>query len=98
MSYRSTLSGERRRELLKLYSRLEKLLRRKSGVRRKPWQTVGDYAGAATVANPGVRKQLDWFTQAVWQAAYNPGELSAGLVQQGRKHLARINAALKSGA
>jgi transglutaminase-like putative cysteine protease len=98
LNYRGTLSGEHRRELLKLYSRLEKLLRRKSGLRRKPWQTVGDYAGAATVANPRVRPQLDWFTQAVWQAAYNPGDLPTGLVKEARRRLAGIKAALKQGA
>ena len=59
---------------------------------------MGDYSGAATFANPRVRKQLDWFTQAVWQAAYNPGELPARLVQQARQRLARIKAALKQGA
>ncbi len=97
LGYHGTLSGESRRELLKLYSRLEKILRRKSGIRRKPWQTVGDYAGAATVANPGVQGQLAWFTQAVWQAAYNPGDLPAGLVEQARQRLAGIKAALNRG-
>jgi hypothetical protein len=98
LSYHGTLAGESRRELLKLYSRLERMLRRNSGIRRKPWQTVGDYTGAANVADPSVRQQLDWFTQAVWQAAYNPGDLPAGLVEQARRRLAGIKAALNRGA
>ncbi|MDP7511475.1 MAG: transglutaminase domain-containing protein [Dehalococcoidia bacterium] len=97
LTYRGAMSGEGRRELLKLYSRLEKLLQRKTGLRRKPWQTVGDYAGAATAGNPKVRRQLVWFTEAVWQAAYNPGELPAGLAKQARQRLARIKTALKHG-
>ena len=51
-TYSTKLGGEARRELLRLYSQVEKLLRRKSGIHRKPWQTVGDFAGVAGATDP----------------------------------------------
>ena len=86
------LSGGRRRELLNLYSQVEKLLRRRIGVRRVPWQTVASYTSGYTNWTPEVQSHLSWFTRAVWHAAYNPGELPAGAVEEARSRLVRLRA------
>jgi hypothetical protein len=86
------LAGKQRRELLKLYYQVEKLLRRKFGARRMPWQTVADYTRLPATGKPEVRGHLSWFTRAVWHAAYNPEELPSGLVEEVRARLNRLRA------
>ena len=95
-TYSATLGGEARRELLRLYSQVEKLLRRKSGIRRKPWQTVGDFASKMGTTDSRVQSQLAWFTPAVWDAAYNPEDVPTDLVDEARRHLVDLRAALSS--
>ncbi len=89
-----SLPGEERRELLKLYSQVEKLLRRKARLRRQPWQTVGDYSSLAVAWMPERRRELAWFARAACQAAYDPGELPAGLVADAHTHLKQLKAGL----
>jgi hypothetical protein len=97
LEYKARLAGEDRRELLSLYGQLERLLRRKPGIRREPWQTVAGFTGLATAVDPRVQSQLTWFTRAVWHAAYDPRELPSGLVEEARRRLRRISTALRSG-
>lgn len=86
----SRLTGSGRRELLSLYSQVEKLLRRKTGARRPAWQTVGSYASVPDTVSPDIQGHLSWFTRAVWQAAYNPGDLPADVVEEARDRLNRL--------
>lgn len=95
--YHARLQGDTRRELLSLYHRLEKLLQRKSGIRRKPWQTVADFTNLAGATDPRVQGQLPWFTQAVWYAAYDSRDLPTELVEEARRRLGSVKAALRSG-
>jgi len=91
----SPLPGEGRREVLKVYAQVEKLLGRQGLGPRQPWETVSEYAAAAgDNDNSEVARQLGWFTRAVWQAAYNPGDFPAALVAEARQRLALLKQAL----
>jgi transglutaminase-like putative cysteine protease len=97
LSY-SSLSGEERREVLKLYRRAEKLLSRHIGTaQRRPWQTVGEYSSLATAGSGEAQAQLAWFTGAAWQAAYNPDQLPPGMASEAQQRLARLKEAFRGG-
>ena len=95
--YQDRLHGDARLELLSLYRRLEKLIRRKLGIRREPWQTVADFTNLVGASDPRVQDQLLWFAQAVWRAAYDPRDLPSGLAEEARRRLSGVKAALRSG-
>lgn len=94
--YTDRLSGDGRKDLLDLYARLEKVLRKNLHIRRQPWQTVGEFTAIATVAEPKLQTQLAWFTKAMWQAAYSPRQLPVGIVKEARDRLHWIGRALKT--
>jgi len=94
----SLLSGDERREVLRLYRRAEKLLRRYIDLeRRESWQTVGEHNRWAAAGGTDLREQVSWFTGAVWQAAYNPGSLPVGLAAEARQRLERLKRAVRGG-
>ena len=94
--YQGRLSGEGRQELLALYRKLEKLLRRMSGQRREPWQTVSAYAGQTGPLDLQTQSELAWFTRAIWRAAYDPAELPEGIVAEARNRLRQLGESLKA--
>ena len=94
--YQGRLPGKDRRELLALYRKLEKLLQRMSGQRRKPWETVGGYAGQTGPLDPQTRSELAWFTGAIWRAAYDPEELPKGIVAEAKHRLRQLRESLKA--
>ena len=49
-----------------------KILRKKGLEPRKPGQTVAEYARMAAGRGDEIEEQLAWFTEAAWEAAYNP--------------------------
>ena len=57
---------------------------------------MAEYTRSAAPGDPAVQEQLSWFTETVWQAAYKPGKLPAGLVIEGKRRLALLKAALKT--
>jgi len=97
----SLLSGDERREVLKLYRRVEKLLRRHLDVgQRESWQTVGEHnqwltAGGTDLQEQVLQEQVSWFTSAVWQVAYNPEDVPSGLGAEARQRLERLKRALR---
>lgn len=92
----SLLPGGERRKVLKLYRKTEKLLRRYiDAEEREPWQTVGEYYRWADAGDSELLDQVSWFTRAVWQVAYNPDDLPAGLAAEGKERLSRLKAELK---
>ncbi|MFQ6030261.1 MAG: transglutaminase family protein, partial [Dehalococcoidia bacterium] len=91
----SPLPGDGRRELLKVYGQVEKLLGRRGLGPRQPWETVTEYT-ATTAETPDVERQLSWFTRTVWRAAYNPGDFPAVLVTEAKQRLALLKRALKA--
>ena len=66
------LNGEGRREMLHLYRRMESMLGKKGPGPREPGQTVREYAGMSAQYGHGMEEHLAWFTEAAWEAAYNP--------------------------
>ena len=84
------LAGNHRRELLKIYYQVEKLLRRKTGTRRQPWQTVEDYSRLRTGGSEEIQRHLSWFVRAVWHAAYDPEEPPDGMVREARSRLTQL--------
>ena len=72
------------------------MLHRKTGVRREPWHTVSGFSRLAAPADNQVESQLAWFTQAVWQAAYDPAKLPSGLVAEAKLRLDDIGRLLKA--
>ena len=95
VKYSAILPGEGRRELLKLYRQAERLLKGISGVRRKPWQTVGDYTSLGPAVDEPVQSQITWFARVAWHAAYDPRSIPSGLIEEARRRLPRLKAALK---
>ena len=90
------LPGQSRRDFLKLYRRVESLLRRKTGGGRMPWQTVEAYAVEASQGDPALHGQLTWFTHTMWRAAYDPRDLPHGLITEARARMTSLKAALKA--
>ena len=59
------LPGQSQRDFLKLYRRVESLVRRRTGHRRMPWQTAESYADQASTGNTELSGQLRWFTRTM---------------------------------
>ena len=89
------LPGQSRRDFSKLYHRVERLIRHKTGAGRMPWQTVEGYAASASAGDPALHGHLTWFTRAMWQAAYDPRDLPDGLMTEAQARMAHLKAALK---
>ena len=79
---------------MKLYRRVESLLRHKTGGGRMPWQTVEAYAAVASARDPALQAHLTWFTRAMWRAAYDPRDLPDGLMTEARARIAQLKAGL----
>ena len=88
------LPGGGRAEMLRTYTRLERLLKSKGSGARRPDQTLQDYASATAEKLAGLESQLAWFTQAAWSAAYDPSGFPAEAVQEARIRLRELKAAM----
>jgi transglutaminase-like putative cysteine protease len=89
------LPGQSRRDFLKLYRRVERLVRRRTGQRRMPWQTAESYAEQASTGNTKLSGQLRWFTRTMWRAAYDPGDMPDGLMTEARARMTPLKTALR---
>lgn len=67
------LQGEHRKEMLRVYKQVERLLKKRGIEPRKAGQTLGEYAQMAVEQKEAIEDHLLWFTKAAWTAAYNPG-------------------------
>ncbi|MCH7737495.1 MAG: transglutaminase domain-containing protein [Chloroflexi bacterium] len=92
LSY-AVIPGDRRREIKKLYTEVERLIRRDAGAPRADWQTAGDYASIAADRSAEIDDHLTWFTQAIWLANYRSADLNVGMVTEGRSRLALLKKA-----
>ena len=92
----SSLTGDGRKEIRRLYLEAEKLLRRRSGRKREAWQTVGGYTSSAGGQDPEVQKHLSWLTWALWHSAYRPGDLPFQLVSEARHRLSLFKSAFRA--
>ncbi len=88
------LPGETRRELRRVYAQVERLLRRRGAAARKPWETVSHYASLPGAPLPEAQQQLSWLAGAMQRAAYDPAEVSSGMVWEARRRVERLKQAL----
>ncbi len=90
-----TPGSTRRREMLSLYAKAERQIRKRTKTKRLPWQTAMEYTGRAAQDGSPAQAQLQWFVKAVWQAAYSPLEPPASMVDEGKHRLSSLRRALK---
>ena len=88
------LPGDGRGEMLRLYSRVEKLLRKKGVEARKRGQTLQEYADLVRGKVGDGGSHLDWFTGAAWDAAYNSNAFPVHLLPEARARLTALRTAL----
>ncbi len=88
------LPGSGRSEMLRIYARVERLLKKEGFGPRTPAQTLREYAGIAENRLRGLEAHLAWFTRAAWRAAYDPSAFPTDTVREARSRLASMKAAL----
>ena len=90
----SKLAGEGRDDMVRLYRRAEKLLRKEGVQARSPGQTLGEYACLASHHLGKADEHLRWFTEVTQFAAYNPAPFPAQALLEARVRLLSLKAAL----
>ena len=92
------LPGEGRQEMLKLFIRVEKLLKKQGVAPRGPELTLEEYATMAREQVGKVAIDLTWLTRAAWAAAYDPrwdrSADSGRLLEEARIRYSNLKAAL----
>lgn len=94
LSSYSRLSGDGREEMVRMYRRVEKLLRKEGMLARRPDQSLGEYAQLAYQHLAKAQEHLQWFTEATRSAAYDPAPFPALTVPEARARLVSLKAAL----
>lgn len=87
----SKLAGDGRDDMVRLYRRAEKLLRKEGVQARHPGQTLGEYAHLASHHLGKADEHLRWFTEATRYAAYDPAQA----LLEARARLMSLKAALR---
>ena len=90
------LAGDGRREMLKIYANVEKLLRQFGAASRAPGQTFAEHTALATAAIGATSVELNWLQTAAWEAAYDPSPFDPHRTADARDHFVRLKASLKS--
>ena len=90
----SKLAGDGRDDMVRLYRRAEKLLRKEGVQARHPGQTLGEYAHLASHHLGKADEHLRWFTEATRYAAYDPAPFPAQALLEARARLMSLKAAL----
>ncbi len=84
------LPGGARRDILKTYNRVERLMRRRGLDPRSASQTVGEYTSLAARRLTAVEEDLRWFARAAWVAAYDPSEPTAEMAEEASARFERL--------
>jgi len=92
----STLEGETRKAVLKLYGKMIKLLTGKGLPPRQPYQPPFEYAAAVFRHIPNSQETVEWLSRLASNAAYNPEPPSPAVVTEARSRLASLRRALRS--
>ena len=90
----SILDGESRRIMLDLYRKMVSVLVKKGLPSRQPYQPPYEYAAIISAQIPNSRETIEWLSQAVSSAAYNPKPLNPLAVTEARRRLAALRRAL----
>ena len=94
MAY-SGLPGDGRQDMLRVYFRAEKLLRKKGFPPRQPSQTIGDYSGSIMSGGPAEGEHLAWLQTSARKAAYDPNPFDSSDVVEAKNRLARLRENLR---
>ena len=84
------LAGHTRRDILKTYRCLERMLGRRGLGPRLRTQTLGDYREAVVDQFAGWAVDIDWLTGAAWAAAYDPAPPSPDIATEAADRLSRL--------
>jgi len=90
----SILDGESRRIMLDLYRKMVSVLVKKGLPSRQPYQPPYEYAAIISAQIPDSRETIEWLSQAVSSAAYNPRPFNPLAVTEARRRLAALRRAL----
>lgn len=85
------LPGGARRDILKTYAGVERLVRRRGLDPRGASQTVGEYTSLAARRLIVIEEDLRWFARAAWVAAYDPSEPSPEMAKEASVRFERLN-------
>ena len=92
----TSLPGEERTELLKLYASAERMMRKAGVAARTPAQTLGEFALQAEAALGSALADFTWLRTAAEAAAYDPKPQLAESFSEASNHLLRLRAELKA--
>jgi hypothetical protein len=90
----SVLDGEARRAMLNLYRTMVALLGKKGLPPRQPHQPPYEYATIICSHIPDNREIVDWLTQAVSSAAYDPNPFNPATVPEAIRRLSALRQTL----
>lgn len=91
----SGLPGSARKDMLKLYFKAEKSLRKQGLPKRQPSQTVGEYSLVLAAGDRVEGEHMTWLRTAAWQAAYDPNPFDVLTVSEARDRLAKLKESKK---
>jgi hypothetical protein len=86
----SSLDGESRFAMLKLYQKMTALLARKGFPARQPHQSLFEYAASDQQQNPAARGIINWITSAASNAAYNPAPFTHPTAREAKEKLVEL--------
>ena len=92
----TSLPGEERTELLKLYASAERMLRKAGVAARTPAQTLTEFAAQAEATLGSALADFTWLRTAAEAAAYDPKPQQADSVSEASARLVRLKAELKA--
>lgn len=90
----STLDGESRKTMLKLYGKMVAILARKGLPGRQPYQPPYEYAAMVCSRLPHAREPVAWLTRAATIAAYDPRPFNSLTAEAARRWLSQLKRAL----
>ena len=90
------LTGEGRSEMLRIYFRAEKLLRKAGFGARTSTHTIAEFTAQAESRMDDTNSDLAWLRNAAWAAAYDPEPYKSSLIAEAKVRLQRLKDALKT--
>jgi hypothetical protein len=89
------LDGSGRREMLRIYSRAEKMITKAGVVPRASAETIGEYSDRAKSTIGNDIPDFEWIRNAAWQAAYSSANYDEGLMTEAKSRLNSLRDTLR---
>ena len=93
MAY-SGIPGDGRQDMLKIYSKAEKLLGKHGFPPRQPAQTLGEYSRPVIGKERAEGAHMAWLRSNAWKAAYDPNPFDSAAVAEAKIRLAGLKESL----